>query len=197
MKNIIIFALFTLLTATSSFSGETDQKVRAFMRIENTMAGLKLHLSENHESIPAVGLNESVKSQIANLKVGDEVMVEGRILQELQNRGDLQTLKSYLVIDSIHPVSLRKLGETDKDNLPQDNKIYSPVVSYSPSQIPVSAEVATAMTMTTSMLLLENLSSSSATDPDGRRQVRQAVILSTGLMASIVFLYEQIKSGKN
>lgn len=167
------------------------------MRIENTLAGIKLHLSDNHESIPAVTLNDTVKAQVENLKAGDEVMVEGRIHQEIQNSGDLQTLKSYLIIDSIHAVSLSQLGKSDKNDLPQDNQIYSSIAAYSPSQIPVSAEVATAMTMTTGMLLLENLSSSSSTDPEGRRQVRQALLLSTGLMASIIFIYEQIKTGKN
>jgi len=197
MKNIILFVFFLVLTINSGFSADADQKVRAFMRIENTMAGIKLHLSDNHESIPAVPLDENVKSQLADLKAGDEVMVEGRIHQEIQNSGDLQTLKSYLIIDSIHAVSLKQLGSMEKTDLPQDNKIYSSIVTYSPSQIPVSAEVATAMTMTTGMLLLENLSSSASTDPDGRRQVRQAVLLSTGLMASIIFIYEQIKTGKN
>lgn len=196
MKKIILFTFVSLFTLTS-FSAETDQKVRAFMRIENTLAGIQLHLSNAHESIPAVPYNQHVKDQIASLSPGDEVMVEGHIHQEFKNSGDVQTIKSFLIIDSIHGVSLNELGKIEMPALDQDNKLYSSVSTYSPSQIPVSTEVASALTMTASMLLLENLSSGPATDPEGRRQVRQAVLLSSGLMASIIFIYEQIKSGKN
>ena len=155
-----------------------------------TIQGAGIMSTEKDQQIPSIAGNDEVKSTMALLKEGDEVMIEGRIHQETISYGESRRIHSYLIIDKIHKVSLAELGNI-KFQVPE------PTLSlherpYSPVAIPVTAEVASAMTLTTSMLLLENLSSSSSADPEGRRQVRQSILLSAGLMATVIFIYEQL-----
>jgi hypothetical protein len=196
MKKNLLLLVIIIFKLNFAIAGEPYQKVKAFMRIEHTGGGNRPYLLKEDTSIPALPINDEVKQQIAKLKAGDEVVVEGHISQQILSRGDSQTLKSYLIIESIQAVSLGELGKTGMPQLPQDNRIHSITTPYSPPQIPVTTEVASALTMTAGMLLLEDLSSDPAADPERRRQLRQAVLLSSGLMASIIFIYEQIKGEK-
>lgn len=183
MRKITLCLLFLM---TSSFGFAQDQPVRALMTIQ----GLTLRTSENNQKIPSIAGNEEVSSTMKLLKDGDEVMIEGRIHQETITYGESSRINSYLIIDKIHKVSLAELGNI-KFQIPESTLSFESR-PYSPVAIPVTAEVATAMTMTTSMLLLQDLSSSGNTDPQGRQQIRQSIMLSAGLMATIIFLYEQI-----
>lgn len=177
-----------LLSITSPLLQAQDQPVRAFMKIQGTQQ----LLSEDHGQIPSKPANDQVKSTLELLKDGDEVMVEGRIHQEVISYGDFHKVRSYLIIDRLHKISLTELGNMIYQVPDSALSFDSQNRSFSPASIPVTAEVASAMTMTASALLLENLSSNQNTDPDGRRQVRQALFLSAGLMATVIFIYEQI-----
>lgn len=183
MRNITLCILFLI---TSSIGFAQDQPVRALMTIQ----GLTLRTSEDNQKIPSVAGSEEVSSTMKLLKDGDEVMIEGRIHQETISFGESHRVNSYLIIDRIHKVSLAELGNI-KFQIPESSLSFESR-PYSPVAIPVTAEVATAMTMTTSMLLLQDLSSSGNTDPQGRQQIRQSIMLSAGLMATIIFIYEQI-----
>ena len=183
MRNILLI-VFLLIQTTLCLAD--DQPVRALM----TIHGGGLESSESEPQIPSLPANDDVKRTLSQLVDGDEVMIEGRIHQETTRFEESTRTHSYLIIDSIHKVSLAELGDI-KFKMPESSLTVSER-PYSPIAIPVTAEVATAMTMTTSMLLLENLSSSPDTDPEGRRQVRQSIMLSAGLMATIIFIYEQL-----
>lgn len=182
----ILFSVFLLISST--LAQAEDIPVRAFMKIQGT----NQLLSEDHGQIPSLPANDQVKATMEYLKDGDEVIVEGRVRQEIISYGDFQKIRSYLIIDQLHKVSLSELGNI-LYQVPEPNISVAPVSqSYSPSAIPVTAEVASAMTMTTALLLAENLSGSQSTDPEGRRQIRQSIFLSAGLMATVIFIYEQI-----
>lgn len=182
----ILFLILLLITSPMLFA--EDIPVRAFMKIQ----GANQLLSENHGQIPSVSGNDQVKATLELLKDGDEVMVEGRVRQEVISYGDFHKIHSYLIIDQLHKVSLTELGNI-LYQVPEPQFSAAPVSrSYSPSAIPVTAEVASALTMTSALMLAEGLSGSASTDPDGRRQVRQSIFLSAGLMATVIFIYEQI-----
>lgn len=184
---------FLILLITSPMLHAEDTPVRAFMKIRGT----NQLLSENNGPIPSVPGNDQVKATLEILKDGDEVIVEGRVRQEVISYGDFHKIHSYLVIDQLHKVSLAELGNI-LYQIPESQYSAAPVSpSFSPSAIPVTAEVASAMTMTTAMLLAENLSGSQGADPDGRRQIRQSIFISAGLMATVIFIYEQISGSSH
>lgn len=183
MRNILFSLILTVLT---SYSYGQSEPIRALM----TIKGTNLLTTENNHQVPTIPANDDVKNVMGSLKEGDEVIIEGRIHQETISYGESKRIHSYLIIDKINKVSLAELGNINF-------KVPEPKLSlherpFSPVAIPVTAEVASAMTLTTSMLLLENLSSSSAADPEGRRQVRQSIMISAGLMATVLFIYEQL-----
>lgn len=190
MRNIL-FLILLLITTPVLFA--EDIPVRAFMKIQGT----NQLLSENHGQIPSVAGNDQVKATLEQLKDGDEVIVEGRVRHEVISYGDFHKIHSFLVIDQLHKVSLAELGNI-LYQVPESQYSAAPISrSYSPSAIPVTAEVASAMTMTTGLMLAESLSGSASTDPEGRRQIRQSIFLSAGLMATIIFIYEQISGSSH
>lgn len=193
MKNLI-FTLILLLSYNLSAEILPEQKINALVKIHRNDNGLFLHISDKHEQVPAVPANENLKKEIESLMAGDEVMVEGHLHQEFIQTGDAQKFRTFLIIDSIYKVSLRELGNIGT-NIDDNFKLYPRLESeaYPLRTIPVTTEVASAITMTTGLMLMENLTSSSSADPEGRRQMRQALFLSAGTMATILFVYEQIK----
>lgn len=182
MRNIL-FIVVVLLYSQLSYC--EDQPVRALMRIH----GSNLRTSES-QTVPTMVGNEEVKRVMNLLKDGDDVMIEGRIHQETVSSEGTIKINSYLIIDKLHHVSLAEIGNI-KFQVP-DAPVSVTKTNYSPSSIPVTAEVASAMTMTTGLLLMENLSSGVDADPQGRREIRQSIMLSAGLMATIIFIYEQL-----
>ncbi len=183
MRNILFIAAL-LIHTTLGLADDTP--VRALM----TIHGGHVVSSEIDRPIPSVPSSDEVKRLMSQLQDGDEVLIEGHIHQETISIGESSRVHSYLIIENIHKVSLAELGDI-KFKVPEANLTFQSR-PYSPVAIPVTAEVATAMTMTTSMLLMENLSGSSSTDPEGRRQIRQSIMLSAGLMATVIFIYEQL-----
>jgi hypothetical protein len=63
--------------------------------------------------------------------------------------------------------------------------------SYSPLSMPVTTNVASAMTLATSMLLLQSLTSAPY-QPQGQKEINTGVLLFAGLFATGFFIYEQI-----
>ena len=192
MKNIFLIILLTISQLSLADVG-AESKVRAIVKIETVAEQLSLFISSGHEKVPAIAANENIKKEFQNLKPGDEAMIEGHIHQYMIGSGDTKSFRSYLIIDSIHKVSLKDLGNFGTYN--QDISSFalksSPDV-FTPKSIPVTTEVASAITMTSTLLLMESLSSSSSADPEGRRQMRKSLLISSGALATIVFIYEQI-----
>lgn len=183
MRNILFILLLLIHTALCLAE---DTPVRALMTIHDG----EVQSSAIDRPLPTVAGNEEVKRLLAQLRDGDEVMIEGHFHQETISTKDSLKSHSYLIIERIHKVSLAELGnirfKAPDPVMAYDSKPFSPIA------IPVTAEVATAMTMTTGMLLMENLSGSERSDPEGRRQIRQSIMLSAGLMATVIFIYEQL-----
>lgn len=184
MRYILFFII--LIISTPHLMAD-EQPVRALMKIQ----GSNLLISENKAQVPSVAGNDQVKATMELLKDGDEVMVEGRIHEEVVSYGDFQKVNTYFIIDKLHKISLSELGNIIYQIPDPEIQSTSNDRLYTPVSLPVTAQVATAMTMTTAALLMENLSGEQNIDPEGRRQIRQSLILSAGLMATFIFIYEQ------
>jgi hypothetical protein len=185
---ITIFFFSSLLFATE----EGTDRIRTLIQIEHTKGTPKIFVIEKNAFVPSIPANEEVKGQLLQLAQGSQAIVEGRVHFEASGIEN-QRIRPYFIIEKILPVSLEDLG-TDARSYSlelQKPMEWSPSV-YTPSTIPVTTEVASAITLTTGLLLFEELSAGENT-PKAARDQQRALLLSTGTFATLLFIYEQIK----
>ena len=189
MKQFIL-CLFLLFSVLAHAETET---LRTFVRIDKVSDGIRVIRMDEGDYIPAVPLNSEIKKKFEGLPHGTEALMEGHITYRPVTGDNARTsFRPFFIIEKINPVTLADLGAgrsiPDINNpihLPQNDFIF-----HRPG-IPVTTEVASALTLTTSMLLMQELTTDQ-TDPKGRSDVRKALFISAGAMATVLFLYEQI-----
>lgn len=186
-KLYLILTLFTLaLTAIADDSGQ----IRALIRVERNEHGTQI-LKDDSQPIPSVMASKAIEESFNNLKTGEEAIVVGHITYHPTGGLESKKLSPFFVIEEIHPVSLSTLGISP-------TKVEDPQLALSfqkpfePLRLPVTTEVASAMTLTGAMLLMNSLTSAPDTDPEVRQDMRKAMIISAGTMATLVFLYDQL-----
>jgi len=186
-KIILIFLCLTLSAPACS------ESIRALVKITKDQHGTQIYRNQDEAPIPSIEYNQNVKNQLEALKNGDEVIVVGHIRYQPSNSLEEASLKPFFIIESVHPISLKTLGMIETNINEQPLKL-EPPKPFSPLTIPVSTEVASAITMTSSLLLVESLGSSSGSNPQGRRDMNRSLIISAGTVATILFIYDQIKN---
>lgn len=183
----LIFLLFSFHSIAS--------ELRALVRIEKTPSGTQVYRLEKGDHIPSITATPEVKKKWDELTDGTEALVEGHITYEMISIEDPRQLRPYFVIEKIFPVSLSALG-TDATKV--EALSFAPKESqtllYAKPTFPVTTEVASAIAMTTGLLLLEELTAGTQ-DPDGQRDLKKTLLFSAGSMATLLFVYEQL-SGK-
>lgn len=189
----IISLILLILASTSIFSME-HEKLRAVVRINRSTQGMVIVPMEKEGTFPSLPGNEKMKKILSEIKDGSEAIIEGHISYEPISSDNGQQFRPFFVIDSIHPISLSELGaDARKVQIDTLLPIHSRPI-YSPPFIPVSSEVATALTLTTSFLLLESLSNVHNTNVHS--DTNKALFVSAGAMATVLFIYEQVKGDK-
>ncbi len=190
MKTFIacLFFLFSL----STFSETETERVKILVRIEQQNGELRIFRSTNGDVIPGAFANKDLADELKNLEEGDEVLMEGHINYRPTFSMERTSFKPYFMIESIRPVSLKRLGQINL-KLPESSLQLDQVPGeFRPLTLPVSTEVASALTMTTTLLLMDSLTSGPG-DPSGRQDLRRGLIISAGTMATVLFIYEQMK----
>lgn len=190
MKNlfILIFALSFSLCALAK-----DASLRTIVRFEKTSSGTKAIPHDRSEALPVRMTDKKIQALFDSMKQGEEAVIQGRIEYEVVSSDGMQQMKPYFIIESIHPVSLKEIGSKLTFS-PVGDPLISDAqpTNFVPVGIPVTTEVASAITLTSSLLLMESLSSGSG-DPSGRSDLRKAVFISAGAMATLLFIYEQLE----
>jgi len=170
---------------------DTDT-LRTLVRIDKVSTGTRVIRMEEKDQIPAIPVNQDIKKKFESLSHGTEALMEGHITYQPVTGDNARTsFRPFFVIESIHPVSLAELGAGNviPDTATQLSFPQTNLVIHRPG-LPVTTEVASAITLTTSMLLMQDLTTDK-TDPNGRNDIRKALFLSAGAMATVLFLYEQ------
>ena len=184
--------LFSILVLFFAFSAGASETIRAVVRIESKGDQIHIMRPSHSETIPSVFKTDSVRKTFETMNAGDEAVVQGYINYEVYKGDNIQDLRPVFVIEEMHLISLSRLSVAGENPDIQSSLVFpAPDNGFSPATIPVTTEVASAMTLTTSMLLMESLSAGSG-DPDGRRDMRKALFIGAGTMATILFLYEQL-----
>lgn len=187
MNKLIV--TFLMLLSSLLYAQDTVN-IKAIVHIEQTSRGMRI-FSDKGTPIPTIPASKEIKEKLSAIKSGTEALVEGHIHYELISGNDTNQFKPFFVVSKITPISLKDLGQDANkfevsDSLRSfefENKLYAP-----PS-IPVTTEVASAITMTTALMLMNELSSGNGTDLN--KDYRNALFLSTGAMATLLFIYEQ------
>ncbi len=137
--------------------------------------------------------NSGVSESLKKLAPDDEVLLKGHITYRPVKSDTRMEMNPVFHIDSIHPVSLKELGLA-KDRIAEPSRTFTTTKIATPVTIAVTPEVAGAMTMTASFLMLQNLTS--AQSPQTNSQIQQATFLSAGVLATGYFIWKQLRESK-
>lgn len=192
----ILAALFLIVFSYQTYSETKPERLKVLVRIEQKNGDLRIFRSATGDLIPGAFQNKELEKQMTSLEPGEEALIEGHINYRTQISPEKTSYKPYFVIEAVHPVSLKRLGAIDY-TAPESSFQFAPLqTDFRPATLPISTEVASALTMTTTLLLMESLSASGS-EPSGQRDLQRGLIISAGSMATILFIYEQMKGKKS
>jgi hypothetical protein len=171
------------------------EEIQVIARIKATSGKIEIIRSVEGDVIPSLLKDKKLEEVLKKMKPGEEAIIKGYISFYGTSHEDGQiSHKPIFMIEAINPVSLELLG---KDEQKRDIENYQTQLSqneiYSPVTIPISTEAATAMTITATALLLQNLAAT-PNQPQGKQDLNSGVLLYSGLFATSIFLYQQISS---
>ena len=160
-------------------------------RIEIQNNTIRLIRSVEGDSIPSILQTPELKNELSKLNHGDEALFQGHITYLPATSETHVGPRPVFVIESIKPLSLKLLGQSE---MKTDDLTIFRIPSkeiYSPMFIPVSTEVASTITLTTSLMLMQSLAASS-TDAQLTQQINSGLILFAGALATGFFIYDHI-----
>jgi hypothetical protein len=202
-KNLFIIVLIiSTFLSTALAQTESSPEIEVLAKIQTTGHAIKLIRLSERDVIPSLLKNKELEKVISQMRPDEDALVKGHITYQATTIEGQAKLEPIFIIESIHPVSLKLLGKIKPpdDNELANNIFRSPDKKYAPFSIPVTTEVASALTLTTSVLLLQSLTAS-ANQPQVEQQLNTGLFLFAGALATGVFIYDQIKSnhskGKN
>lgn len=194
MKTYLLSSLFSALFLISFAQAQTEtSQIEVFARIQTAGHAIKLIRSNEGDVIPSVLKDKNLEKIISTLSPGDEALVKGHITYQPRIIEGRTNLDPIFVIESITPISLKRLGELkgyEANDL--SPLLFTSDRDFSPLTIPISTEVASAITLSTTILLMHSLTASDS-QPQVSQQLNSGLFLFAGALATGVFIYEQIK----
>lgn len=198
MKSLTLLTLFVLLLTPLALADETKsthENIKIFARIKSINNEVKLIRDEKVAPIVSTLKDKAIEKDIAALEAGDEALIEGHITYEPSVVEGKQAFKPIFVIESIRPISLKRLGKVEikeHDQLIQLQPL--PADFQRKGTIPVTAQVAGALTLTATLLMLQNQTATN--EPGVKTDINSGLIFSAGALATGLFIYDQIIATK-
>jgi hypothetical protein len=192
---IFIISLFLLLLSHTTLAQEQMPQRTEFLGKIRSIGGVhKLIRSSDGNIIPIHFSNQDLENKVEDLLPGDEALVAGHINYITNfNIEGRTTHQPILIIDSLKPVSLTRLGKIDKMDIEMNPNILHPsTLSYAPSSIPVTTEVASAIMLTSVALMPQSLTAD--VNRPKFQDLNIGVFLFSGLMATGIFIFEQMNN---
>lgn len=185
MKKTILLCLSVFLLSLNIRASE----LTAVISLEKTNGGLIMKSKEVDRGIPFRANDDQVAQKLKEISQKREAIVSGRVDYEKSSDGGLNPV---FIIERLTFVSLKELGNIP-DTIPEPIFVSGHQLAFVPYTLPVTTEVASALTLTSSLLLMNSLTAGD--NRDVRDDIRNGLFISAGTMATLFFLYEQI-SGK-
>lgn len=139
--------------------------------------------------------NAGLSEMLSKLSPDDEVLLKGEVRYDPVRVDGKINMNPKFRIKSIHPVSLKELGVTAY-------KVQDPPLNFTSEElnnprgtIHVTPEVASAITITAAVLLIQDLGGSAETQPT-KHEIDRATFLSAGVLATGLFIWEMISKKK-
>lgn len=183
MKTFLI-----LFFATLSITVYSLEQTTVIGKIEKRGNSVRLIRSVEGDVIPSMLQDQTLLDAVNGLNTGDEAVVMGHITYLTSVEG-ATSLSPVFVIESIKPVSLKELGNLSGTRVEAPLLPLSTVSAYSPSGIPVSTEIASAMTITGSIMLLHSLNTS-VVQPQLSQDLNAGLFLFSGALMTGAFIYD-------
>lgn len=185
MKKTILLFLSVFLLSFNLVANE----LMAVISLEKTQHGLFMRSHDVDRGIPFKAENDSISEKLKEIEGSREAIVSGRIDYVQSPDGGLSPV---FVIERLTFVSLKELGNISH-TMPEPMFVSGNQLAFVPYSLPVTTEVASALTLTSSLLLMNSLTAGD--NRDVRDDIRNGLFISAGTMATLYFLYEQL-SGK-
>lgn len=183
------FTLILFILATCLVKAETGtfDDVHVLARIQSIREGGSI---EGH----AIQLeNAELKDTLKKLRPDDEVLLKGYISYSPVKHDTKMAMNPVFHIQSIQPVSLKAIGISE-DKITEPPQTITMSQPKTPGAITISPEVASAMTMTASVLMLQDLTSPQS--PTLTNDIQKVTFLSAGVLATGYFIWKQLKASK-
>lgn len=183
VRNFLIIATLILTSFMAHAMDEGFEDVTLLARIHS------LKDVEKISGYAAVLEEEGLNKILQGLEKDDEVLLKGSIRYHPVTMDNKTEMRPTFHINKIVPVSLKRLGKLDLE-IAEPKLVFSLDEPRAPKTIPVSGKVATAMTLTASILLLQNLTSGQSDGP--RQKLESQVLFGAGALATGSFIWDQI-----
>lgn len=192
MNTLLSKFLIACLFILSSFLvwGESPQNLEVHVLV-------KVHSVKDAEAQLGVAIeleNAGLSKMLSGLAPDDEVLLKGHVTYHQTNSDGQILMNPKFHIESIHPVSLKRLGVTAVP-VQEPRMTFSSAPYPGPKSLQVSPEVAGAITFTASALMLQNLTGMAESQPL-KYEIDRAMFFSAGVLATGYFIWKQISEKK-
>ena len=187
----LLFISFSILTVKANIT-----EIQMVARIKPHEEIIEIIRESDGNSIPSLLQNNDLKKIISSMKIGDEAIVKGHISYQPSIVESQTQYKPVFLITSIAHISLKTLGLIDSIDQERSQNFSSlNQIPYKQASFPITTEVASALTMTTTALLMTSLT---ANPNQGTivHDINSGMILFAGVLATGVFIFEQIHGKK-
>jgi hypothetical protein len=185
MKNLLLLLCFFYYHSAQS------SELSALVRLEKGPGLYHVIRAEDGLRIPIIPATKEMKAQLQSFSASQDLLMEGHITYVKDQEPN--KLRPVFVIEKMRSLSLSDLspGSISPEKIVTPKRVPTQELILHPT-LKVTPEVASAITLTTSLLLMEELTSGPV-DPTGRRELNRALFLSAGTMATLYFIYQQLK----
>lgn len=195
MKNLILFCIISMSFHFAEANSSVFEEITILGRIDGHGAALRVVRSQEGDAISGMLQTKQLENELVGLQKGDEILIKGYMTyRNFSIEGGTQ-ISPVFMVQSIRPISLSRLGKVENTKWPESSNELIYQKTYSPIGIPVTTQVASAITLTSSILLLQSLTSG-PNDIQTKQQINTGLILFAGAMATGIFIYEQIVESK-
>ena len=188
MNKLFIACFITLISFIVRAQTPLNEEVYVLVKIHSVKD------AETQLGLPIVFENQEHSKKLLSLSPDDEVLLKGHLTYHQTKSDGKLTMSTKFHIESIHPISLKRLGITEVPSM-EPRMTFTSKVYPGPEGLQVSPEIAGAITFTASALLLQNLSETANTQPL-KYQMDRAMFISTGVLATGYFIWKQISEKK-
>lgn len=159
-------------------------------------------LHKNGDSLELIRSNEGdvinylLASPEIKLKSGEEAIFRGYVRQDITHRDGKSFFRPVLIIQSVTPVSLQLIGSAAHAPMEfADPDLNFKPHTYGHNSFPVTTEVASAITLTSTVLLMQSLTANPA-EPHTKQQLNSGVVIFAGTLATLMFIMDQLQDSK-